>query len=591
MSPRQSRRCLFKDEVAPADRALSTHLNFGVSARERSTFLCSRWVKSCEVQLVGGRGQRGGGGCRRRRDSLTHAAPRSPACGVAPSVACASCSARVVAFCGLPHRAPRPPRPPFYPFYHTTRPARRAVVASRHPRCCESVRQRLSTLAATAMESKLQMFLKERGHFDLLREFEAYCASPASPEPQPPPARQRAYPLTPTPTPDRVIQITLTSPRSGVEKLKMLPNQDEKRPLTQASDGSTYYHLTPSSKKPKKANIAKATAPAKSTRSIYDSPVSWREPSQPTTASQGAVDAGKTKAAAPATAKSVSDKADVTDPPSSAPRGPKPPPMFVQNKDRWTELRKRCAEKKIQISQARNSALGLKLQAKTVADFKNLQNLLVSYNFKFHTYSLKEEREIRVVLRGVPKEIPVDEVKEDLQAQNLPVQSVRRILNRSREPLDLVLVSGTAEANDKATKAAFFKIRSVCSLSGVKAEQPRKRALPGSAITASPTGIRPVIASILRAASNAWVTTARRNVRAIRTQTVHPPVFYANRRATRPTILDARVLLKDPLHPRRPCRAERPRVLSRPHLVTPEQQPDRVTPRPPQKTFQHPQTI
>ncbi|GBO99771.1 Nucleic-acid-binding protein from transposon X-element [Eumeta japonica] len=92
---------------------------------------------------------------------------------------------------------------------------------------------------------------------------------------------------------------------------------------------------------------------------------------------------------------------------------------------------------------------------------------------------LKEEREIRVVLRGVPKEIPVDEVKEDLVAQNLPVQSVRRILNRFRKPLDLVLVSGTAEANDKATKAAFFKIRSVCSLSGVKAEQPRKRALPG----------------------------------------------------------------------------------------------------------------
>ncbi|GBP50545.1 Nucleic-acid-binding protein from transposon X-element [Eumeta japonica] len=122
---------------------------------------------------------------------------------------------------------------------------------------------------------------------------------------------------------------------------------------------------------------------------------------------------------------------------------------------------------------------GLKLQAKTIADFRNLQNLLVTLKIPFHTYSLKEEREIRVVLRGVPKELPVDEVKEDLLAQNLPVQSVRRILNRFREPLDLVLVSGTAEANDKATKAAFFKIRSVCSLSGVKAEQPRKRALPG----------------------------------------------------------------------------------------------------------------
>ncbi|GBP36166.1 hypothetical protein EVAR_4310_1 [Eumeta japonica] len=118
---------------------------------------------------------------------------------------------------------------------------------------------------------------------------------------------------------------------------------------------------------------------------------------------------------------------------------------------------------------------GLKLQAKTVADFRNLQNLLVTQKFAFHTYSLKEEREIRVVLRGVPKEIPVNEVKEDLLSQSLTVQSVRRIQNRFREPLVLIFVSGTAETNDKATKAAFFKIRIVCSLSGVKAEQPRKR--------------------------------------------------------------------------------------------------------------------
>ncbi|GBP50498.1 Nucleic-acid-binding protein from transposon X-element [Eumeta japonica] len=85
----------------------------------------------------------------------------------------------------------------------------------------------------------------------------------------------------------------------------------------------------------------------------------------------------------------------------------------------------------------------------------------------------------RVVLRGVPREIPIDEVKEDLRSQNLPMQSVRRILNRSSEPLDLVLISGTAEANDRATKATFFQIRSVCFLSGIKAEQLRKRALPG----------------------------------------------------------------------------------------------------------------
>ncbi|GBP31348.1 hypothetical protein EVAR_13467_1 [Eumeta japonica] len=137
---------------------------------------------------------------------------------------------------------------------------------------------------------------------------------------------------------------------------------------------------------------------------------SWRKSSQPTTASQGAVDAGKTKAAPSAAAKNnKSDEADVTAPPAPAPRDSKPPPVFVQNKDRWTELHKRYAEKNIQYSQARNSVQGLKLQAKTVVDFRNLQNLLVTQKFAFHTYSLKEEREIRVVLRGVPKEIPVEE--------------------------------------------------------------------------------------------------------------------------------------------------------------------------------------
>ncbi|GBP46496.1 Nucleic-acid-binding protein from transposon X-element [Eumeta japonica] len=364
-----------------------------------------------------------------------------PACGVAPSVGCASCPAarrRV-----LRPTAPRSASPatPSIPFYHTTRPARRAVVASRHLRCCESVRQRLSTLAATAMERKLQVFLTERGPFDFLREFEAYCASPTSPDPQGTSSDSDSDPGS-----------SDSSDHSGFTTVRRRKAAKASQPkpeascLTQTSDGSTYFHLTPSSKKPKKANITKESAPAKSTRSIYDSPVSWRKPSQPTTTSQEAVDAGKIKAAAPAAAKNnLSDEADVTAPPTPAPRGPKPPPMFVQNKDRWTELRKRCAEKNIQFSQARNTAKGLKLQAKTVADFKNLQNLLVSYKFEFHTYSLKEEREIRVVLRGVPKEIPIDE----------PRPTIRRL------------------------KPPSSKSGSVCSLSGVKAEQPRKRALPG----------------------------------------------------------------------------------------------------------------
>ncbi|GBP28000.1 hypothetical protein EVAR_83631_1 [Eumeta japonica] len=92
------------------------------------------------------------------------------------------------------------------------------------------------------------------------------------------------------------------------------------------------------------------------------------------------------------------------------------------------------------------------------------------------------------------------------------------------------------------------------------------------------TGIRPVIAFIQRVALSAWATTAQCNAHAIRTQTVHPPVSCANRRAIRPTTLDARVLQRDPLHPRRPCRAERLRAQSRRHSAMLERRLDRVTP-------------
>ncbi|GBP67376.1 hypothetical protein EVAR_43659_1 [Eumeta japonica] len=83
----------------------------------------------------------------------------------------------------------------------------------------------------------------------------------------------------------------------------------------------------------------------------------------------------------------------------------------------------------------------------------------------YHTYSLKKERQFRVTLRGVPTELPIEEVKEDHLAQNLPVQSMRQITYRAREPLDLVLVS----ANTPAVDNAFRLLRPRC------AERPRSR--------------------------------------------------------------------------------------------------------------------
>ncbi|GBP90928.1 hypothetical protein EVAR_66272_1 [Eumeta japonica] len=74
-----------------------------------------------------------------------------------------------------------------------------------------------------------------------------------------------------------------------------------------------------------------------------------------------------------------------------------------------------------------------------------------------------------------PKELPVKGVEEDLRSQNFLAQVIRRILNQSRELLDLVLVTGTAEANDNATKTAFFIIKSVGPFGGRAVAGRRRR--------------------------------------------------------------------------------------------------------------------
>ncbi|GBP78374.1 hypothetical protein EVAR_25710_1 [Eumeta japonica] len=91
----------------------------------------------------------------------------------------------------------------------------------------------------------------------------------------------------------------------------------------------------------------------------------------------------------------------------------------------------------------------------------------------YHTYSLKEDHEFRVVLRGVL----VEEVKEDLIMQNLSVQSVWRITNCTREPLDFVLVTTNTSTNN-ATKRMFYNIKALCSFTQIEMEQPYKKSIP-----------------------------------------------------------------------------------------------------------------
>ncbi|KAA5621302.1 hypothetical protein F3H11_34190, partial [Pseudomonas aeruginosa] len=105
------------------------------------------------------------------------------------------------------------------------------------------------------------------------------------------------------------------------------------------------------------------------------------------------------------------------------------------------------------------------MKVRTPDDHRALTSYLRKENIGFHTYALQEDRELRVVIRGVPKELEIDYIKEDLTAQALPIVSVHRMHSgRGKQPYNMILVAlePTPEAKKK-----IACLTTICGLSGI----------------------------------------------------------------------------------------------------------------------------
>ncbi|GBP63762.1 Nucleic-acid-binding protein from transposon X-element [Eumeta japonica] len=130
----------------------------------------------------------------------------------------------------------------------------------------------------------------------------------------------------------------------------------------------------------------------------------------------------------------------------------------------------------INYSRAQNTSQGIKIITNTIEDFRKLNSYLIKSNIPFHTFALEEERKIKAVIKGVPIEIETEAVKEDLERQGYPVTAVHRMHRRDGTALGLVLA--ILERCDQA-RDIFKNLYNVCGLSGIKAEAPYKRGMPG----------------------------------------------------------------------------------------------------------------
>ncbi|GBP67597.1 hypothetical protein EVAR_98651_1 [Eumeta japonica] len=82
----------------------------------------------------------------------------------------------------------------------------------------------------------------------------------------------------------------------------------------------------------------------------------------------------------------------------------------------------------------------IKILSPDVETFRRLNKYLINSKVQFHTYALKEERKHKIVIRGVPDNIPTNDIKNDLIGQGFPAHAVYHIHRRDGSSTGLVLV-------------------------------------------------------------------------------------------------------------------------------------------------------
>ncbi|GBP32235.1 hypothetical protein EVAR_27659_1 [Eumeta japonica] len=83
---------------------------------------------------------------------------------------------------------------------------------------------------------------------------------------------------------------------------------------------------------------------------------------------------------------------------------------------------------------------------------------------------------MKAVIKGVPTEIEIDEIKVDLEYQGYSVLAVHRMHRRDGTALSMTL---TVLNKKDVAKDIFKNLSKVCGLSGIYAEARYMRGMPG----------------------------------------------------------------------------------------------------------------
>lgn len=119
------------------------------------------------------------------------------------------------------------------------------------------------------------------------------------------------------------------------------------------------------------------------------------------------------------------DEEELTSTPKSSDGKQRIPPIIIYSLlDNHSATLKRVNEKLSTPVDVKSKADRLLLYTKSSADYKTLLSEIQTAKIAYHTYPLPEAVQPRLVLKGIPCNVPEDDIRSDLEAQNIHVTRI-----------------------------------------------------------------------------------------------------------------------------------------------------------------------
>lgn len=115
-------------------------------------------------------------------------------------------------------------------------------------------------------------------------------------------------------------------------------------------------------------------------------------------------------------------------------------PITIKRREDWKLVENMTKAHKVNYTRATTTRHGIRIQPQTIDDYRKLRKLLETNEIPMTTHTLRDERPLKIVAKGIPTEFTTEELEEDLRAKGYPTRKITRMTGREKRQLPMVLI-------------------------------------------------------------------------------------------------------------------------------------------------------